>query len=314
MFCPCIATLFRYIKPDYKPIRSSHLHILKINPEQHRDAVFEFLNYYKLPPKSPALSYLSEIFTKFAQIPYENISKIISFKDSPNWNTPIIRLPETVIAEHIDHHLGGTCFSLTFFLQAILKTLGYICYPVMADMRVGQNVHCCLIVLLDEVSYLVDPGYLLTKPMPFSPLAESLHNAEHAGVAIEYNSQDDYFDLYTCSKTDRKWRYRFHNKPVTSEVFQQHWLASFRRNSMHGLCLTKVMKNGVLFVNRTSMRETTFSEKHNFNLKKNYHQTLEARFGIKRQIVEQGQDALRLNLKRERDLGLWIPPQQTKET
>lgn len=96
-----------------------------------------------------------------------------------------------------------------------------------------------------------------------------------------------------------------------SELLQR-WRASFQRNSMHGICLTKVLGNGVLFVNRNFMRETTFTGKRNFNIKRSYHRVVHERFGIDKQIVEQAQVALAENLERERALGLWISRNQPR--
>ncbi|RMF56975.1 MAG: hypothetical protein D6743_19580 [Calditrichaeota bacterium] len=76
---------------------------------------------------------------------------------------------------------------------------------------------------------------------------------------------------------------------------------------MHGLCLTRVTAHGLLYVQKTFMRETTFTGKRNTNIKKNYHAVLKEHFGIDKELVEQARAALQENLARERELGLWQP-------
>lgn len=157
---------------------------IRLNPDDHEDSVDAFFDFNRLSRSRATLDFLSELLQHFARIPYENISKIINLHESLDWDLPKLRLPETVISQHIDFRLGGTCFSLTFYLQTILAHSGFTCYPVMADMRAGKNIHCCLIVILDSVKYLVDPGYLLTRPMALNPHQPKLFHTEFAGVEL----------------------------------------------------------------------------------------------------------------------------------
>ena len=280
------------------------MQILELSPTDHQDSVRSFLDYYRLQRQTPNLSFLQKILESFAQIPYENISKIV--KLSQNWGgqTERIRLPGEVIEDHISSKLGGTCFSLTFFLQSILVHHGFDCYPVMADMRAGRNIHCGLIVIFDAVQYLVDPGYLLTQPMKINSQKPKLHRSEFAGIELRYDRRHDSYDLFTFNKHETKWRYRLQDRAVHPSEFLEHWLASFGWNSMHGICLTKVMPGGIVYVHKNFMRETCFDGKQNFNIRKNYHTTIRKVFGIDQQIVEQGQAALEENLMREREVGL----------
>ncbi|MFQ6113711.1 MAG: arylamine N-acetyltransferase, partial [bacterium] len=276
---------------------------ITLDPTIHKDGVQYFMDFFRLRAENPALSFLQEILVHFSNIPYENISKIIKLNQA--WDSrEKIRLPEEVIDEHVAFKLGGTCFSLTFFLQTILTQNGFVCYPVMADMRAGRNIHCCLIVILDSLKYLVDPGYLLTQPMEMNPRKRRLYRTEFTGVELRFDARSQRYDLFTFNRNEMKWRYRFQDKPVLPNEFLQHWLASFTWNTMHGICLTKVMNGGLIFVHKTFMRETAFTGKRNFNIKRNYHATINEIFGIDKQLIEQAQVALNENLERERALGL----------
>jgi len=286
---------------------NNHLQTIQLDPTKHTDSLHYFVDYFKLPAKISGLIFLQEILECFAQIPYENISKIIKLSRNLDSQVSKIRFPEEVIEGHISSKLGGTCFSLTFFLQSILAQNGFTCYPVMADMNAGKNIHCCLIVVLDSVKYLIDPGYLLTQPMELNPQKPKLFRNEFSGMELRFHPSSETWDLFTFNKKECKWRYRFRDRAVPSEEFLQHWLASFGWNSMHGICLTKVMKNGMLYIHKNFMRETTFSDKRNFNIKRNYHTAIHENFGIDKQIVEQAQAALYDNLERKKELGLWVP-------
>lgn len=281
-----------------------------LDPLKHANGVQGFLDYFHLRSKKPELDYLQRILRHFAKIPYENISKII--KSNHNWDSEInkIRLPEEVTEDYVTSKLGGTCFSLTFFLQSILTQNGFTCYPVMADMNAGKNIHCCLVVILGEQKYLVDPGYLLTQPMEINPQKPKLFRSEFAGVELRYELRSGTYNLSTFNRDASKWRYRFRDRPVPAEEFLQYWLASFGWNSMHGICLTKVMNEGLLYIHKNFMRETTFNGKKNFNIRKNYHSVIHDNFGIDKQIIEQAQAALQDNLEREKELGLWVPKNQ----
>jgi arylamine N-acetyltransferase len=277
--------------------------LLSLKPEDHQDAVALFLNHFKLAGSKPDLRQLRIILRHYSKIPYENISKIIrqdQFWQEDAWR---VRLPEEVMQDYITKHLGGTCFSLTFFLQSILICSGYTCYPVMADMRAGKNIHCCVIALLKGKKYLIDPGYLLNQPMEISPKDSRLYKTEFTGVELRHSGEKDSYNLFTFSQQSNKWRYRFTDRPVAQDEFLQHWLASFNWNSMHALCLTKSTDNSLLYIRKNFMRETTLSGKKNYNIKRNLHEAIHRHFGIDREIVEQALAALQQNMQRKKSAG-----------
>ena len=277
-----------------------------LNFEQHKDSVKQFFDYFNLKEGKPQLHFLGAIISHFAEIPYENISKIIKLKH--HWdNLQKIRLPEEVIEGHITCKLGGTCFSLTYFLQNILMRSGFVCYPVMADMRAGRNIHCGLVVLLDKAKYLIDAGYLLNQPMEINSLKPRLYRTEHSGVELLFNQQTGYFDLFTFSQSEIKWRYQFKDRPCPPEEFLKHWLASFQKPTMHGICLTKITREGLIYIHKSYMRETTFTGKKSTKIKTNYQATIHRLFGIDEQLIEQAQAALQDNLAKERELGIFVP-------
>jgi len=277
-----------------------------IDPALYKESVKEFHRFFSIPLQGSGLDYVNHILSGFSKIPYENISKIIKWQqyfDSP----AAIRLPDEVMDNYAGRHLGGTCFSLTFFLQTLLFHHGFVCYPVMADMRWGNNVHCALILVQNETKYLLDPGYLLNQLIVVDMSNPRIYLAEHSGVELIFRTDTRFFELYTFNREKTTWRYRFKDVPTAPDVFLDFWLSSFGWNSMHGLCLTKAEKGRLLYIHKYFMRETTFNRKINFNIKNNYQQTIQKHFGIDTQMVDKALAALEANMEREEKLGLWIP-------
>jgi arylamine N-acetyltransferase len=268
------------------------------------DSVRQFMDRYKIPLKRPDETFLARILESFTNLPYENISKIIKWNEQFNQDNRC-RFPDEVISEHINYNLGGTCFSLTFFLQTILSTNGFVCYPVTATMRAGENIHCALIVLMNNKKYLVDPGYLLHRPMLIDPNHPRQYRTEHTGVELRFDKQSNRYHLYTFNYNEAKWRYSFIDKPASPEKFLNHWEESFHRNSMHGLCLTKIKKDGLIYIHKNFMRQSDMNGKKNYNIRQNYHETIHSIFCLDKDLVDRALAALQGNMKRERELGLF---------
>jgi arylamine N-acetyltransferase len=267
---------------------------------QHTPGIQRFLAHFALAPRRPALASLQQIITAFSHLPYENLSKIIKLNLCGENEEARLRLPEEVMEDHLRHRTGGTCFSLTFYLQSILMYHGYSCYVVMGDMKVGRNVHCALIVRLEGVKYLVDPGYLLHRPMALDPDKPRLYHNKCNGVELRFEALAQCYDLFTFTPMAMKWRYRFADRPTRGEEFWKHWQASFHRNSMHGLCLTRVRDEEMIFILKDFMRVTSPTGHNNVPLKRNLHHTINDIFGIAPAYVERALSALQENMARER--------------
>ncbi len=287
---------------------SSHAHIISppppllLDPFQHGEGVRHFLKNFQIPPQPPAIYFLQKIIAAFANLPYENLSKILKFNRVGENERERLRFPEEIFEDHLRFHTGGTCFSLTFFLQSILLQQGFACYLIMGDMRAGRNIHCALVVLLEGFKYLLDPGYLLQRPMPLDPSKPRLYHNEFNGVELRFEAMAQSYDLFTFTRETMKWRYRFMDRPAPLDEFLRHWQASFHRNGMHGLCLTRVHEDELIFVHKEFMRITSLEGKRNLNLKKNYHATIHEVFGIGPDYVEQALAALRENMARRGSL------------
>jgi len=273
-----------------------------LDPVQHFDGARRFFDHFRPPERPPDLEDLEQILSHFARLPYENLSKIL--KLSRDFSSPAkIRLPLEIIEDHLQYHLGGTCFSLTFFLHTILLYRGYHPYPVIADMRNRPRTHCALIVVLQQRRYLVDPGYLLTRPMRIDPDRPRLYRSPAAGVELRFNPDDERYHLYTFNRQEIKWRYSFVDRPVSSAEFLGCWHDSFFQGGMHGLCLTRVEQKGLVYLHNNYLRVTTPGGVSKKRLRR-VEDAVEDLFGISPEWVERAKAAIPANMAREREHGL----------
>ncbi len=261
---------------------------MDLNPGNHWLGADRFNNLYQIGEQGDKLSLIRAILRGFSRIPYENLSKIIKlYRSGPN-----IRLPTEVMEDHIASGLGGTCFSLTFLLQAVLERYGLPSYPVMAEMRAGRNVHCCLVVRVGERKYLLDPGYLLHTPLELDRTKSQTFDVGFSSVGLKFDPKGHYYDLYTLNQEGEKWRYRFHDLPTPPQDFLKYWRSSFRWKGMRGIYLTRFTEEGLYYLHNDFMRRTTPQGKKNYRLK-GEDSVVEEIFGIKRELLEEAKEVLR---------------------
>jgi len=206
----------------------------------------QFLAHFALDPSTPPERLLRQVVTAFAQLPYENLTKII--KDATAGRPDEARRgPAEVIADHRALGAGGTCFALTATLLHLLRTLGWQAKPLLADRPYGPDTHCALAVWIDGRPHLVDPGYLLTEPVSLAAAAElrvatSFHEVQlvpRAGAKL---------DLYTLTKGQRTLRITFKTEPVDWGQFVKVWDASFGWDMMRYPVLTCVANGQQLYL------------------------------------------------------------------
>jgi arylamine N-acetyltransferase len=282
-------------------------------PSSHTDGVKVFMKASKISGGDAKINLLEKIVEAFSRLPYENISKIIKLSDHLE-DEEQIRLPQEVVEGHLTEGLGGTCFSLTFTLQSILTQNGFSCYPVMAHMKSGRNIHCALVARIGGAKYLIDPGYLLGKPVELHPRKPYSFRNEFTHVELRFQPDDGAYHLYTFTGQERKWRYRFKDRSTGPEDFLRYWQDSFHKNAMHGICLNRVTTRGLVYVRKKFMREITPEGKRNVNIKRNYHSAIRETFGIRPELVDQALAALEANMAWERDHGLYHPRGRRYET
>ena len=242
-----------------------------------------FSGHFGIEFIEPELDMLKAIILEYSKIPYENLTKIIS-KFSKDDFAGRMRGPEKLMEGYINSNTGGTCFSLTFCLGSILSDAGFRCYPAMADMK-KPNIHCALIVSIDNKRYVVDPGYLLGAPVE---LADSVVTLSTPFGFVELRPRGKIaYDLYTVAGSERKWRYRLKTVPVSKGRFFEYWKDSFSQPMMNSLQLTRLSGKGHLYIRDHHLRLRRDDKKVNENIRENMENRIESEFGIPREITAQ---------------------------
>jgi len=245
-----------------------------------------FLERHALSPRNVDLAFLSEIARAYSALPYENVTKIL--KDARSSATDQkFRLAEEVFEDHLRWNTGGTCFSLCNALQELLSNCGFESFIAMGDMHYGANIHCAIIVRLQEDSYLVDPGYLLHQPIPL-PQTEVRISTSMSEVILK-NEGGSNFSLFTEENGVRKWRYRLKAVPTQREEFRRHWEHSFTLNSMEAVILSRANHNGRLYYRKERMELVQPHQRTKQKISRHDHQTLSQMFGLPADLIAQAQ-------------------------
>ncbi len=251
------------------------------------------LGHFGLPSGNPELEALRRLVECYSNLPYENLTKIIK-KFTAGSAEERLRGPVEVVSGYVERHTGGTCFSLTYCLGSILSSAGYRCYPVMADMK-RPNIHCALVVEMNERRYLVDPGYLVGEPVELA--GKPVRMETTFGVVEIRPREGERYDLFTLDGEDRKWRYTVKTAAVSHAAFMRFWQDSFSLPMMNNLLLTRLTPQGHLYIKNHHLRMKSASGKTNENIRSGFESRIAADFGIPPDVTAQAREHLEM-LKR----------------
>ncbi len=243
---------------------------------------------------------LTDLALAFSHLPYENLTKILAWDGGRGG--PALRPPRTVMEDHLRLGTGGTCFSLTELLRQLATAAGFSCHPVMAHMRHGANIHCALRVEADGRPYLVDPGYLVRRPLPLdAPGAARVGAAGEvmlvpagsvAGVPPGVPPGD--LDLFTVEDEGPRWRYRLSDRAPGEAEFLGHWRRSFEGVAMRSLLISRRSDEGeLLYLHNHKLRRQAAGERSNSNLRVGLEGAVEQLFGIDPEVTRRAAALLR---------------------
>ncbi len=269
------------------------------NIQAHRTGVEYFLQLFQIRESEPSLEHVTCILRSFSLLPYENLSKILNLNQ--NWQSGHFRWPQDIISDYERFRLGGTCFSLTFFLKAILDYFGYNTAILMADMKSGQNTHCLLRLDYDNREFLLDPGYLLQYPLPLDSIAD------YGRFILKFDINTSSYSLFTVENGRHKLRYKFLNTATSPADFMQYWDDSFHWMTMHGICLSRRDENGFIYLHNHFLKRVTDTEYFKGNITTDLSEIVQNWFGIPSELVRSAQTALLENLHHDKDLGFQVP-------
>jgi arylamine N-acetyltransferase len=181
----------------------------------------------------------------FARLPYENITKIIKRAESPGRAR---RYPEEVIRNHLDWGTGGTCFSLTATLLHLVRDLGWRAEYILADRRYGQDTHCALLVWIDDAPHLLDPGFLITRPIALPAGGELRVQTTFNSLILAPDGNQGGISLWTVRNRVRTYRLTYKTSPVDSGEFSRAWDASFGWDMMRYPLLTRTVASQQVYL------------------------------------------------------------------
>lgn len=116
----------------------------------------KYLEILNLSKKKPSMDFLKELIAShLSTIPFENISKLYY---KAEYNLTDIPDFEQYIEGITKYKFGGTCYSINYYFNQLLKHLGYDVILCGADMN-SPDVHLVNIVKLENLDFIVDMGY-----------------------------------------------------------------------------------------------------------------------------------------------------------
>jgi arylamine N-acetyltransferase len=189
---------------------------------------------------------LTAAASAFARLPFENLTKIIRDAEAGRVEDAR-RTPMEVLADHWSLGAGGTCFALTSAMLHLVRGLGFEAQPILADRRYGADTHSAFLVWLDGKPHLLDPGYLIVKPLTLptdgeirigTPFNELILVAKDGGAKVE---------LFTRQDQQTTYRLTFKTAPVDAGEFLRAWDVSFDADMMRYPVLSRVVGSQQLY-------------------------------------------------------------------
>ncbi len=220
-------------------------HFVDASRHNSSETLMEFLDRHHIDASLPPRQLLEQVARAFARLPYENLSKIVRAQQTGDLEQSR-RLPNEVLNDYYSHGTGGTCFSLTWTLLHLLRSLGYTAEPILADRRYGPNTHSALLVWLEGVPHLLDPGYLLVDAIPLQKQNSLLIPTSFHQVHLQPGEQSRQFQLITEYDDRTTYRLTYKTDPVDTAQFLKAWDESFQFEMMQYPVLSRIV-NGQQF-------------------------------------------------------------------
>ncbi|MBN2281795.1 MAG: arylamine N-acetyltransferase [Candidatus Marinimicrobia bacterium] len=262
--------------------------------------VEHFVKRFGIPIVNQSLAHVSQILGSFALFPYENLSKILLLHK--NFDQPVFRHPGNIIDDYESFRLGGTCFSLTFYLKKIMDYFQYDTDLILADMNSGNNTHTALRLNFQGGQYLLDPGYLLKYPLRIDQLQLSMDS-----VFLEPEERANRFTLFSFKSGNKIWRYSFENRAVTFAEYLKYWDQSFHWMTMHGIVLSRKTEDEFLYIHNNYLKKESSTQKIKGKFNEDLSFVIQEHFGIPRAIIQKAKEALLDNLHHDKELGYRAP-------
>ncbi len=209
-------------------------------PELGSGVLRQFLRDFRIDAARPPEQILHAAARTFSTLPYENLTKII--KDAETGTTEAARrTPAEVLADHVAFGTGGTCFSLTAALLHLVRALGFTAEPILADRRYGTDTHAALLVWIDGVPHLLDPGYMIVQPLILPREGELRIPTGFNELILTARDDGAKVDLATVHAGKTTHRLTFKTNPVDAGEFLRAWDESFEFDMMSYPVLSRIV-------------------------------------------------------------------------
>ena len=254
------------------------------------NTVRNFLDHFGLGSSRATLPYLKAITKAFSSLPYENATKIIKKKASLENNLSPLRWPDEVFGDYLKYGAGGTCFSLCYFLLHILRYCGFAAEIEMANRSYGDNTHCAVVCHLDGSVYLLDPGFLLYKPLLLRPQGY-FQESYFLGALIFESLPNALLQVSTLSKGILKKRYDLKRWSVNDEAFVDYWLASFDFKGLNEIVVTTGLNDQQMYLRGTYFSHETALTKQSRHVDGMQIEKILQTIGMNHQLILKAQES-----------------------
>lgn len=211
------------------------------------------MQHFEIAPDARPRRLLENVVTAFASLPYENITKIIKRAEA-GCAAKARRRPEEVIRDHIAWGSGGTCFALTSALAYLLRGLGWQTEYILADRNYGQNTHCALLLRMEGIPHLLDPGFLILNPIRLKDNGEQEIDTSFNRIVLTPEKNRERLSLSTIRKDAKTYRLTYKTSPVDEGEFLKAWDASFDWDMMKYPLLTRIAGSKQIYLNRARLQ------------------------------------------------------------
>jgi arylamine N-acetyltransferase len=209
-------------------------------PPPNAPLLRQFLGANRIDASQPAVDQLSDVARAFARLPFENLTKIIKEAETGRAEDAR-RTPGEVLADHWALGAGGTCFALTSAMLYLVRALGFDAEPILADRRYGADTHSGLLVWLGGKPHLLDPGYLIVKPLPLPTEGEFRIPTPFNQLILHAKGNGTRVELHTLQEKQSTYRLTFKTTPVDASEFLRAWDVSFEADMMRYPVLSRVV-------------------------------------------------------------------------
>jgi arylamine N-acetyltransferase len=200
-------------------------------PEVNSPLLRQFLKVHGVDGIQSPVEMLTEVARAFSRLPFENLTKIIKYAGAGRVEAAR-RTPGEVLGDHWKLGAGGTCFALTSAMLHLVRALGFQAEPILANRRYGDDTHSALLVWIDGKPHLLDPGYLIVKPLPIPTAGEVRIATPFNQLILRTQGGGAKVELHTLQEKRTTYRLTFKAAPVDAGEFLRAWDASFEADMM----------------------------------------------------------------------------------